>query len=292
MIWTNFLSPIDEYTNVPFRVLCQKYGAEATCIPLINSTAISRGNSFFKSNEDEKNLGAQLVGNNPTDIGKSTRILDEIPHISWFNLNCGCPSARTRESGGGSALLDHPETIIKSISEMKKNTDKLVSVKIRLNTLNHTMELCKKIEIAGADFIIIHGRTAKQGYSGKADWPAIKFIKENTDCPIVGNGDITSLEQGRKRVEEGYCDSFMIARAAMTNPMIFSGETPNIQKRMVLFGEYLELYQKYIGKPEITDLKLKAVNFISGIENAAQLRNRICRTKTTKEILEILEIDW
>ncbi|MFH1521159.1 MAG: tRNA-dihydrouridine synthase family protein [Candidatus Micrarchaeota archaeon] len=292
MVWVNFLAPIDEYTNVPFRILCQKYGAEATCIPLVNSTAVARGKFLFDVNEDEKNLGVQLVGDDPVDIGKSTQILNKISSFKWFNLNCGCPSLRTRESGGGSALLDRPEIIVESIKEMKKNTDKFVSVKIRLTgTAQETIELCKKIQTANVDFIIIHGRTAKQGYSGKCNWDTIKKIKEHIDVPVVGNGDINSIEDGNKLVKNKYCDSFMIGRAAMTNPLIFAGKQHcDYDSKILLLQEYLELYQRYVGNPEISDLKLKAVNFISGVPNASQLRNRICRAKTTNEISSILDL--
>jgi tRNA-dihydrouridine synthase B len=290
MVWANFLAPIDEYTNIPFRILCQRHGAEATCMPLINSTAIARGKKPEYS-EDEDNLGAQFVGNKPTDIGRSTRILSDMPNISWFNLNCGCPSARTIGSGGGSALLDHPRTISESLREMKRNTDRLVSVKIRLkDTVKQTIELCKNIENIGVDFIIVHGRTAKQGYSGRCNWEAIKLIKESVNIVVVGNGDITSTEQGKELIKKGYCDSFMIGRAAMANPCIFSGmQLVDYGARKSLLHEYLMLYQRYIGTPEATDLKFKAVNFIAGISNASQLRNRVCRAKTVEEIMLILE---
>ncbi|VVC03214.1 tRNA-dihydrouridine synthase B [Candidatus Bilamarchaeum dharawalense] len=294
MVYANYLAPIDEYTNLPFRLLCQKYNACATCAPLVNSTAIARGEKIGRvdAHRDETNIGIQLVGNNPADIGRSMEILAEkMPFVSWFNLNCGCPSVRTRDSGGGGALLDQPEIIEKLIGEMKKHTKKPVSVKIRLkHSIKETVVLCKKIEAAGVNFIIIHGRTVKQGYSGKCNWNEIKMINEQLEVPVVGNGDIQSLEQGNGLVKEGYCDSFMIGRAAMTNPMIFAGKQPDdLKDRIKLLKDYQKLYEKYVGTVETGDMKLKAVNFVSSVAKASELRNKICRANSASMVLDILE---
>jgi tRNA-dihydrouridine synthase B len=293
MVYSNFLAPIDEYTNLPFRLLCQKYGAKATCVPLVNSTAISRKPEKLDdmdAHRDEQDVGIQLVGNKPEDIDKTSKIIAEkMPYVKWLNLNCGCPSTKTRESGGGSALLDQPEVIEQAVSEMKKYHDN-VSVKIRLKpSLDETVKLCKKIENAGANFLIVHGRTVKQGYSGKCNWEAIRVIKEKVGIPVAGNGDIQTVEHGKILVERGYCDSFMIGRAAMANPMVFSGRIPNLDDRKEIFAEYLELSRRYLAKENLGDIRVKTVNFVNSVPNAAELRNRICRAKTIKIIMELIE---
>ncbi len=299
MIYSNFLSPIDDYSNLPFRLLCQKYGAVATCVPLVNSTAIANMEqkiSLVDAHPDERNIGVQLVGNDPIDMGKSAKIIvDKLPHISWLNLNCGCPSARTMNSGGGSALLHHPDKIVNSIKEIRKSIEKTtdipITVKIRIkNNIIDTLAICKELEQAEVSFIIIHGRTAGAGYSGKADWELIKAIKTQSSVPIVGNGDITTAIEGQKLVENGFSDSYMLARAAMNNPGMFSNEQPkDIDERMDLLDEYISIYKNYLGEPKLKDVKLKALNFVSGSVNAASIRNMIARAKTVDEILEIKE---
>ena len=296
MLYSNFLSPIDDYSNLPFRLLCQKYGAVATCVPLVNSTAITNNPEKLKivdAHQEEKNIGIQFVGNQPSEMGIATKkIMDNFSFISWFNINCGCPSARTMNSGGGSALLHHPKKIIDSIKEIKKYTDLPVTVKVRIkHNFEETLSICKQLEQAEVSFIIIHGRTAGAGYSGKADWQLIKALKEQLSVPLVGNGDITSANEGEKLVQEGYCDSYMVARAAMSNPKVFCNEKLNtIDDRTNLLDEYIDLYRTYFGgEPQLKDVKLKALNFVSGAPNAASIRNLIARAKTVEEIINIKE---
>lgn len=289
-MYNSFLSPIHQYTDLAFRMLCQKYGAEATCVPLINSTGIVKNTSMIDAHPKEKNIGLQLVGKEPGEIGKASNIVDEsFPFIKWYNINCGCPATRTVNYGGGSAMLESPDKIIKSVIEVKKLVDKPVSVKIRIKeNLQQTIKLCKDLENAGVDFIIIHGRTVKQGYSGKTDWELIKKLKQKLEIPLVGNGDIKTAAEGRRFVEKGYCDSFMVARAAMANPMIFAdkkAETP--EQKFRLFEEYLKICKEYVGEPELKDAKIKASNFMIGIRNASAIRNRISNVRSIDDILTI-----
>lgn len=290
----NFLSPIDGFSNLPFRLLCQRYGAEAVCVPLVNSTAIAHDRSkasAVDAHPDERNVGVQLVGNVPEDIAASAAAVEErFPFVSWFNINCGCPSARTMKCGGGSAMLAFPERIARAVEGMKAAVDRPVSVKIRIkNDLTETLGLCRSLEAAGADFIIVHGRTAAQGYSGKADWELIRAMKEGLSVPVVGNGDIQSAEHGERMVREGYCDSYMAARAAMANPMLFSGKAgKTLEEKLTLVEEYVSICERY-GGAQAADVKLKAVHMMSGIANAAAIRNHLCRAKGVEDILSIKE---
>ncbi len=293
-MYRNFLSPIDGFSNLPFRLLCQRYGAEAACVPLVNSTAIAHDRSKASgvdANPVEKNVGVQLVGNVPEDIIKSAAVVEErFPFVSWYNINCGCPSVRTMKCGGGSAMLAYPERIARAVEGMKAAVGKPVSVKIRIkNNIADTLGICESLEQAGADFLIIHGRTAAQGYSGKADWELIKALKERLSVPVVGNGDILSAEHGERMVREGYCDSYMVARAAMSNPMLFCGkEGKTLDGKLGLLEEYISICGRY-GGAQAGDVKLKAVSMMSGIANAAAIRNHLCRAKSIEDILSIKE---
>jgi len=295
MVYQSFLSPIHEYSNLPFRLLCQQYGADAACVPMVSATTIARRPdkvSLVDTHAVEKNVGVQLVGNEPGDFGKAAKIIEKrFPFITWLNINCGCPSAQTIECGGGSALLDCPEVMVRILEDMKKSTELPVTVKIRVKDgFEGTNKICEKLEKAGADFIVVHARTAAQGYSGKADWRIIKKLNEAVDVPLVGNGDIKTASQGNDLVKEGYCDFFMVGRAAMENPMLFSDKKPVSMKcRKGLLEEYLALYRKYIGEPDKNDLKLKAVNFISGVQDAASIRDSICRAKTVEGVMGVIE---
>ncbi len=287
----SYLSPIDEYSDFAFRMLCQKYGAVFTCVPLVNSLAVLQGEfSDVDAVSDEKNIGVQIVGYDPLAIGKAVAIIhEEKPFVSWFNLNCGCPSRRTVGSGGGSAMLASPEKILDSVKEMEK-TDVRLSVKLRIKKNPEiTANLCQEIEGAGADSIILHGRTPGQAYTGKADWEAIKTVKESISIPLIGNGDIESASEGNLYVKKGYCDDFMVGRAAMSNPMLFSDKKPEgFDDKMKILDEYIEIHRRY-SEPSVNRVRSKAINFLSGVEGAARLRNKLSRAKNVFDILNTIE---
>ncbi|VVB65407.1 tRNA-dihydrouridine synthase B [Candidatus Gugararchaeum adminiculabundum] len=287
-----FLAPIDGYTNLPFRLLCQKHGADFTTVPLINSIAIARTPSrvaaLIDANKKEKSVGLQLVGSNPEDFVKATKTIDSaFPSLKFFNLNCGCPSERTRDSGGGSALLSRPELVTKILDSMRANTNKPISAKIRLkNSTKDSISFAKTIS-CHCDFLIVHGRTVKQKYSGECDWNAIKEIKEHIEIPLIGNGDIRSLAQGRDLIKNNFCDSFMIARAAMSNPLVFEGKIPSNRQKLELFSDYLKI-SRQTKILEIAGLRLKAMQFLKGAEGSAKLRLKISRAKTLGELEKLV----
>lgn len=290
-MYQSFLSPIDDYSNLPFRLLCQRYGVEAACVPLVNSTALSRNIEkiirFVDAHPDEKNVGVQLVGNQPEEIGQACRVVTErFPFVKWLNLNCGCPSVRTMSSGGGSALLKTPRTIIEATARMKKASPVPISIKIRIReNTEKTVHLCQEIEEAGADFLIIHGRTAAQGYSGQADWELIRQVKEAIDIPLIGNGDIQSAAEGEAHAQSMDCTGYMIARAAMGNPGVFINRiTPTEEERITMLHEYFTLHRRYIGELDLKDVRIKAMQFTTGLPGAAAMRNTFARATSATEI--------
>ncbi|MBD3210376.1 hypothetical protein GF318_03270 [Candidatus Micrarchaeota archaeon] len=146
-----FLAPIHGYSDFAFRMLCQEYGAQAACIPLVSSTSVLRDISKLKridAHPQEKNLGIQLFGISPEELGRATALLDEtFPFVSWFNLNCGCPSERITECGAGSAMMTEPELVGQSVRSMKNATSRKVSVKLRISgRQGETLELCRAVQ--------------------------------------------------------------------------------------------------------------------------------------------------
>lgn len=291
--YKSYLSPIDEYSNLPFRVLCQKYEAEVTCVPLVNSTAISRNPAKadeIDANEEEKNIGIQIVGNVPEELVNCAKTIEKkFPFVKWLNINCGCPSVRTMHCGGGSAMLNHPQKIYDAVKSIQSIITIPISVKMRVkDNLENTIKIAKGIEEAGADKIILHGRSASQGYSGKANWDLIKGVRETISIPLVGNGDLQNAKEGEEKVNAGFCDSYMIARAAMNNPKVFQNKNLETDKeRARLFFQYIEICKKFDYKISHKDLKLKGMNFVSGSVDASKKRLEISRTKEINEINKI-----
>lgn len=260
-------------------------------MPLVSAYTLSREKAkitLVDTHEDERYPGVQFVGKEPLAMGEALRQISRERRFSWVNLNCGCPSTHTVGSGGGSALLGNPKIIAEAVRALRDNCPASVrlSVKIRLKDgADGTLGICKLIEEEGADFIIIHGRTPAQGYSGKADWGIIREIRGKLGIPVIGNGDISCAAEGKKRMEDGYCDGYMIGRAAMGNPMAFCDREP--QDKWALLDEYIALSGKYLGSSALQDVKLKALSFMCGLPMACALRNRIAKAKSVDEIIAL-----
>ncbi|NYZ77143.1 tRNA-dihydrouridine synthase family protein [Candidatus Micrarchaeota archaeon] len=281
------LAPMADFTELPFRLLCRKYGADCSLVPLVSATAITRSESYFENIRvaEKENAGLQLFGAAPADFGIAVeRITDALPFVKWLDLNCGCPSPRTTAGGAGSRLLKKPKLAAAMVARMKRSGLR-VSVKMRLlPKMEKTLEFCKAMEKAGADFLIVHGRTEKQGYSGKADWDSIKKIRERTGIPVVGNGDINEIALGRKYVKEGYADAFMIGRAALSNPRIFCGKkTEGIEDAKGLLREYLALCNRN-DFLEVNNAKLVATQFFRGFRGSAGMRLAVSKAKSIEDI--------
>ena len=295
------LAPMDDVTDIAFRELCEEYGSSYTITELTSVEAIIR-DKVFNSRFEKGNLKincVQLFGSNPESFIKATKKLEGIADI--IDVNFGCPSPSVNANNSGAILLNDPKNVGKIITALVKNTSIPITAKIRLGYKKLSyLEIAKEIEKAGASLITIHGRTAEQKYSGKANWDAIKEIYDNLTIPVIGNGDICSEEDIDKYLGT-YCDGLMIGRCAIGNPLIFKQfnyyfknkkklEIKNIKKeKKILFLKYLEILKKT--KQPKFDIKIQrqAMWFMKGIDGAKELRKKIIQNKNINKIIQIIK---
>lgn len=281
--------------DIAFRVLCKKYGADIVYSEMTNTDALLRGNEktieMTKTVKEEKPNGIQLFGTNLKSIAYGTKFVQDKCDVIDFNF--GCPAPKITKQGAGSALMLEPKKVYNIVKTMVNNSSIPVTSKIRAGySEKNYLEVARMIEKAGASAIIIHPRTKVQGYSGKADWNCIKELKNNLSIPVIGNGDVTSKEDADRMYNEVGCDSIMIARGALGNPLVFQkikGKNVSIDKKakIKLFKEYLKLFQKY-GLTEFSQIKMQALYFLKGFEGGSKLRDTISRTNNIDEVLDIL----
>jgi len=280
------------FTNLPFRLLCQKYGAKGAVVPLVSAKAICLGREQVECldpHPSEKFVGVQLFGNEPKVIGDAARIVaDRYPFIKFIDINCACPVRKVVKSGAGSALLHSPEKVGQMVKEASKS-GMPVTIKLRkCAALEKTLDFCKTCESAGADALFIHGRTPSQGYSGESDWNIISSIARDVSIPVIGSGDIRSMEQGELLRKESGCASFMIGRAALSDPEIFSSpKSITLERKKRLFMEYMKLCEDH-DMVYLPDLRSKAIQLFFGFRNSAAMRVRIGNSKSIEELLTAL----
>ena len=290
-----FLSPMAGYTNLPFRILCQRYSTSVTITEFISALSLKAKPSLVpKRSEEEKLSGIQLFGGEP---GHFTQILDLIEkQFDFIDANFGCPDRKLIEQKSGAYLLNHPDKMFEIVKALKDCSSKPITCKIRLGVnKDDSIKIIEKLSKAEPDAIFVHGRTVKQHYSGKADWGAIKKLVESfPNLEIVGNGDIRSKQDFDEKLSFSGCKFALIGRAAIKNPLIFkeiaTGKSFQLSDKLKLLREYFDIC-KDLDELELNDLRLKAVGVVSGVQNASRLRDKLARAKSIGELTSILNFD-
>jgi len=285
-------------TNLAFRLLCKDAALRYT--EMININALERNNKATEklclTTKEEKPIAFQLFGLRESPIKAAVKKLEDKADIIDFNF--GCPAHQIVGAGAGAALLKRPEKIGKIISTLVKHSSKPITAKIRLGyEKNNVLKIAKIIEDNGASAIIIHGRTFKQGFSGKANWKAIQEVKEQANIPIIGNGDVTNGKQAEILLKS--CDAVMIGRAAIGDPDVFTrinfylktkeiSPMPKQKEKINLFLQYTK-YAKQYKLLNLHTLRQKAQEFTKNIRNSRIIRKELNKINTTDSLIKYME---
>ncbi|MDT8339536.1 MAG: tRNA-dihydrouridine synthase family protein, partial [Sulfurimonas sp.] len=221
------LAPLAGYTDLPFRSVVKKFGADLTVSEMLSSNALVHGSlktlNMIQKNPNEDPYSVQIAGAEVDVIRQAVEILNEQEGIDIIDLNCGCPVPKVVGHGSGSSLLLNLPLMGDIIKTIKNTSNKsLTSVKIRLGfeEKNH-IDIAKRVEDSGADFLAVHGRTRAGKFKAAVDYDAIREIKEATKIPVIANGDIDSYEKAKWVLEHTGADGVMIGRGAIGAPWIF-----------------------------------------------------------------------
>ena len=222
-----FLAPMAGVTDLPFRLICKELGCGLLYTEMINAKALCYDDKNTKKMlnilDEEHPVAVQIFGSEPEFMGKAAQILNDYPN-EILDINMGCPAPKVVKNGDGSALMRNPKLAGQVLDQVVKNSKKPVTLKIRKgwddNSIN-ALEIAKIAEDCGICAITIHGRTREQYYSGQADWDIIGEVKSQISIPVIGNGDVTSVEDAIRIKDHTGCDAIMIGRGAQGNPWIF-----------------------------------------------------------------------
>jgi tRNA-dihydrouridine synthase B len=299
------LAPMEDVTDVSFRIIAKRMGADAVYTEFISSEAIIRqiAKQMKKMtfHEEERPLAIQIYGGDPEHMAEAAEV-SEAAGPDFLDINCGCWVKNVAGKGAGAGLLRDLPRMGKMVKSVVDAVKLPVTVKTRLGWDNDTINIldtAPMLEQAGAAALTIHCRTRSQGHSGNADWSWIPRIKERVSIPVFLNGDVNSPEAADKAFRETGCDAVMIARAAISNPFIFretkeffanGSYTPaSLDERIELclshLRESIALRTEHRGIPNFRKYYL---GYFKGIYGAAKLRSELMLIDTYAEVEEKL----
>lgn len=297
------LAPMAGYTHSAFRYLCRKLGADRVYSELMNATGIiHRGEELELAyfTDEERPIHLQLYGRNPEEIAEAAVKMVEKYKPEAIDINFGCSVKKVLKAKAAGYLLQFPKEMGRIVEETVKalkpyNTP--VSVKIRLGFYEDNLEeIAENLLSAGISAIALHPRTAKQGFSGMANWKRVKDLKRMAgSVPIIGSGDIRGWREVDVKFEETGCDGVMIGRAAVSNPWIFKeykekrDYSPLVSERVDFILRELSLMWEFFEKEKACKaIKAQISQIFKGVRGRARLNDAVMRSKSCEELLENL----
>ncbi len=294
------LAPLAGYTDLPFRAVAKKFGADLTVSEMISSNALVHGSEksikMLEKNSHEDPYSVQIAGSEVDVVREAVEFLNTQDGIDVIDFNCGCPVPKVVGGGSGSSLLRDLDQMGRLIETIKKNSNKpYTSVKIRLGfSENNHLEIAKVVQDAGADFIAVHGRTRAGRFKSEVDYDAIAEVKAALRIPVIANGDITSYEKAQWVLEHTKADGLMIGRGAIGQPWIFhqlkTGEKEvsiEIKKAIVL--EHYDKMVEFYGGHGVAMFRKHIHTYCKGLKGASFLRNQVNSINDIQEFRDVLE---
>ncbi len=307
-----FLAPMEDVTDIGFRMLCKRYGASMVYTEFVSAEALVRSVKSTVSkltiSDEERPVGIQIYGRDVESMVEAAKIVEDQAHPDVIDINFGCPVKKVAGKGAGAGMLQNVPLLLDITRNVVKAVNTPVTVKTRLGWNNDSLiirELAEQLQDCGIQALTIHGRTRAQMYTGEADWTLIGEVKKNPriHIPIIGNGDITSPEDTKRAFEEYGVDAVMIGRATFGRPWIFKeirdyldGREPDptldFNRKLDILEEQLrinvERVDEYRGILH-TRRHLAASPIFKGIPNFRQTRIAMLCAETMAELMNILE---
>jgi nifR3 family TIM-barrel protein len=299
------LAPLAGITNLPFRLICRQEGASFAYTEMVSVNGLVREGiktlALLKSCSDDRPLGIQLFGSDPSDLAEAARIVAGYGDL--IDINMGCPVRKVVGTGAGSALLQDSHRIAAIVRAVRAVTSLPLTIKIRSgwHADRHVfLEVARIAEAEGCDAITLHPRSRSQMFAGQADWDQIAEIKSALSIPVLGSGDLFAPEDCLRMLRQSGCDGLMIARGALGNPWIFrqthelaqkgSYNPVTVAERADTIIRHLSLYcQENDAATAVREMKKHIGWYARGFSGASEIRRSANQARTTEDILALAE---
>lgn len=307
-----FLAPMEDVTDIGFRMLCKRFGAAMVYTEFVSAEALVRNikSTINKLSiaDSERPVGIQIYGRDVESMVEAAKIVEQVsPDV--IDLNFGCPVKKVASKGAGSGMLRNIPLLLEITKEVVKAVKTPVTVKTRLGWDSENLvitTLAEQLQDCGIEALTIHGRTRAQMYTGNADWSLIKEVKDNPriHIPIIGNGDITTAEEAKMAFEQYGVDAVMVGRATFGRPWVFkemnelvqgidgTSTALTIDDKIDILKEQLKINVEKIDEYRgilHTRRHLASSPIFKGIPDFKQTRIAMLRANTVDELNSILE---
>ena len=300
------LAPLAGITNLPFRLLAKEAGCGLVCSEMISSHGLvyksEKTLKMLDSTPEEKPRSVQIFGAKP-DIMAGAAAIVESSGADIVDINFGCSVRKVIRTGSGAALMRTPDLAEEILKTVRRAVSIPLTIKIRSGwdaSGVQAVHISRIAENCGVDGVTVHPRTAGQLFAGRADWSIIAAVKEKVSIPVIGNGDIMSVDDAVRMLDETGCDAVMIGRKAIGNPDIFShllarinGEDDieeDIAHRFELMIRYMKASVKYIGEEQACRMMRSRLGwFTKGMHKSSQFREAIKHLSSEREGVELIE---
>ncbi len=293
------LAPMAGFSDSPFRSICRELGSAMSYSEFINAMDILQDHPSIQQKVSfgalERPIVFQLFDNDPDRLLMAAmRLQDLAPDI--LDVNLGCSARRVSSRGAGAGLLLEPKKVAKIFDLLSNALDIPISAKMRLGWDQQTrnyIQIARIIQENGGKLLAVHGRTRRQGYSGKADWEAIAEIKQALSIPVIANGDVRKVEDIEKIRTQTGCDAVMIGRAAIGNPWLFAGlnreQAPVELLRKTILRHFYRVLDFYGPERGLLLFRKHASRYLDLSRMPREKRKLILSLRRPEEFIQILE---
>ena len=295
------IAPMAGISNIAFRRIAKRFGAGLVCNEMVSDKALYYDSLKTKQmcaiDENEHPVSFQLFGHDIDTVVYAAKYLDTQTDCDIIDFNMGCPVNKVIKAQAGSFLMKDIDYAKELVSNIVQNVNKPVTVKMRLGFDTYHIN-CVEMESVGVSAIAVHGRTRNQMYEGKADWSYIKQVKEAVSIPVIGNGDVRSVEDFHRMMNETGCDAVMLGRGIVGNPFLIQECVDSItgQKHEFSMEDRIEICMDHAKgladtkgeKVAIREMRGLASWYLKGLPSSRIFKNEMSQMNTLEDLENIL----